>query len=93
MTAQVLLSPAARQDLREIWRYSMDSWGQDRADAYIADLHAAFARLALFPGSGHLDERYGIGIRLSRAGLHLIIHRPGENTVEIIRVLHGQLAS
>jgi toxin ParE1/3/4 len=93
MTAKILLSPAARQDLREIWRYSMKSGGGERADAYIADLHAAFARLALFPGAGRLDERYGEGIRLSRAGLHLSIHRPAEGAVEIIRVVHGQLAS
>tara|TARA_R110002110_G_scaffold9200_6_gene45537 strand:+ start:2830 stop:3111 length:282 start_codon:yes stop_codon:yes gene_type:complete len=92
VTAAVYLSPAARQDLREIWRYSEGNWGQARADAYIADLHDAFTRLALFPGSGHLDERYGEGIRLSRAGRHLIIHRASENALEIIRILHGQLS-
>ena len=92
MTSTVNLSPAARQDLREIWRYSMVNWGTGRADAYIGDLYAAFSRLALFPGSGRLDQSFGEGIRLSRSGLHLIVHRASENAVEIIRVLHGQLS-
>lgn len=92
MTASVDLSPAARQDLRDIWRYSAENWGKARADDYIDDLYAAFSRLALFPGSGHLDERYGEGIRLSRAGQHLIVHRTTESAVEIIRVLHGQMS-
>lgn len=92
MTESIKFSPAARQDLRDIWRYSAENWGKARADAYIGDLYAAFSRLAQFPGSGHLDERYGAGIRLSRSGLHLIIHRASENAIEVIRILHGQLS-
>jgi toxin ParE1/3/4 len=37
---EYLFSPAAEQDLAEIWRYSKKQWGKEQANNYIVALRA-----------------------------------------------------
>jgi len=46
------LTPAAKEDIREIWFYSVDIWGEKRAEIYISQLETQFEKLADNPESG-----------------------------------------
>lgn len=41
-----LLSPAAQADLSEIWDYSTQNWGTERADRYVLGIRDACEALA-----------------------------------------------
>ena len=41
-----LLSPAAQADLSEIWDYSTQNWGTDRADRYVLGIRDSCEALA-----------------------------------------------
>ena len=52
MTARYVLSPRAQGDLNEIWDYSAETWGEDRAERYIRDVWRAIELVAEHPGRG-----------------------------------------
>lgn len=84
------LSARARLDLLEIWNHIAES-DTDAADKVLADLRAAMARLADFPGLGHQredvpDPRY----RFWRVGSYIIAYLPGSRPLGISRVVHGR---
>lgn len=41
---QYRLSPAAQQDLAEIWDYSCEGWGVDQAEDYLRTFERALER-------------------------------------------------
>jgi toxin ParE1/3/4 len=85
------LRPAAEADLKQIWRYSVENWGEDRAERYITDLRMAIERAAEAPLSG---QQMKIGARLyyfRRAASHRIFYRETRGGIEVLRVLHAQM--
>lgn len=42
------LAPAAKADLRKIWRYTVRRWSPEQAEAYQDQLYAAFVSRILF---------------------------------------------
>ncbi len=89
MTAYVL-SLAAETDVVEIWQYTESKWSEAQAQAYHADLERRFARLSDGPFRT-LDE-IALGLRVSRAGRHLIywMKEPAESTF-VVAVLHEKM--
>jgi len=49
---EIVKSPRAEQDLKDIWRYSFTEWNEAQADKYLADLGAGIARLRENPKLG-----------------------------------------
>ena len=47
--SRLAFSDAALADLREIWLYTAESWGESKADSYIDDVEAACNDLDLWP--------------------------------------------
>ena len=86
-----LVSPQARQDLFEITDYIAD----DNLDAALRlrdRLFAAFDRLAKRPGLGHVRTDLvpaAFGVRFWPVASYLVIYRPSEPIIEIVRVLSG----
>jgi plasmid stabilization system protein ParE len=86
-----LVSPQARQDLFEITDYIAN----DNLDAALRlrdRLFAAFDRLAKRPGLGHVRTDLvpaEFGVRFWSVGTYLIIYRPAEPVIQIVRVLSG----
>ena len=84
------LTAPARADLLEIWNYLVENAGIDRADRVIASLHKAMLRLAGTPGLGHLHHDLADeSLRAYVAYSYLIIYRPDQRPLQIIRVVHG----
>jgi plasmid stabilization system protein ParE len=88
MSAYVL-SPAALQDLQDIWDFiSADS--ESAADKLEDEFFEAFGRLAQRPRMGHtrtdLTER---DVLFWPVGSYLIVYRQDSTTLQIVAVLHG----
>ncbi|MCB1965037.1 MAG: type II toxin-antitoxin system RelE/ParE family toxin, partial [Candidatus Accumulibacter sp.] len=49
---ELLVRPRARRDLKEIWRYTVQQWGEAQADQYLYDLDREIQGLLKFPELG-----------------------------------------
>jgi toxin ParE1/3/4 len=85
------LSDAAQQDLREIQRYTRETWGVAQARAYLLELTAAFTKLARRPKLGRQRTDLDLKLRSYIAGKHLVFFRETASGIEVIRVLHTSM--
>ena len=85
------LTVQARADLRDIGRYTQQTWGRDQRNRYLARLDEAFHRLAREPHLGRACEEIRAGYRKYHVGRHLIFYRESVAGVDIIRILHDRM--
>ena len=87
--ARFVLSPEARDDLRENRDYiARDSAGAARR--VLSELRAAMRRLAEMPELGHFREDLADEpLRFWPVHSYLIIYRPDRKPLEVVRVLSG----
>jgi toxin ParE1/3/4 len=82
------LARKVRSDLSEIWHYSAERWGADRADRYIRDIWSTFEKIAESPKRGRLCDEAGPGHLKMITGSHIVVYRVIDEEVSIVRVLH-----
>jgi toxin ParE1/3/4 len=85
---QYRVSPEARADLDEIWRYIAQD-NPEAADKYIRAIISRFPTLAAMPLLGRERPEIAPELRSFVVGHHVIFYRPMENGVAIARVLDG----
>jgi toxin ParE1/3/4 len=85
------LSPAARQDLIDILRYTGEQWGQDQLLVYRGKLDDALLLLMQNSGLGHRSPELPEETRLYFVGSHVIVYRIRPNATEVIRILHRRM--
>lgn len=88
--ANFRVTPAALADFQSIGRYTQDTWGVDQRRAYLADLDAAFHRLADSEHLGRPQDRLRRGLLRYNCGQYAIFFRRRDGIVEILRILHGR---
>lgn len=89
---EILLRPAARQDLEDIWSYSEYQWGEKPADDYIRQLNDGFNLLAETPEAGPDCSDIRPGYRKYQVARHVIFYRiTSEGDIEIVRILHERM--
>ena len=54
---ELLVRPRARRDLKDIWRYTVQQWGEAQADQYLYDLDREIQGLLKFPELGTPYDR------------------------------------
>ena len=88
---QLVLLPDAIGDLADIRAYTIDQWGFAQAEAYLGEMGAAFRKIthgqAVSPAVEHRD------LRKLRFRSHVIYFLEDDNSVQIVRVLHGSMDS
>ncbi len=82
------LHPEARNDLEEIWLYSLKNWGIAQADKYITELETRFKWLAQKPLYGKKRNDIESGCFSYLQGSHIIFYRQKDKKIEIARILH-----
>lgn len=85
------LSPAAKNDLKKIARYTQKEWGKQKRDEYLSVIDATFFSIADSPLIGIDRADVDPEMRSLPAGkncLHIIFYRIRNEEVEIVRVLH-----
>lgn len=74
---KIRLTQAAKDDLEDIWVYTISEWGEDQADKYVALIEKGFSQVLENPyiGKARLDVKKGY--RVLRVQKHIIFYRVG----------------
>jgi toxin ParE1/3/4 len=86
----IVLRPKARQDLREIWNYTLQTWGPDQADEYLQQIQQALEKIAEAPLLGSDRGYVRPGLRKISAGSHAVYYFHDDRIVRVSRILHGK---
>ena len=87
-----LLTDAARKDMIEIGRYTVEKWGKPQRDKYLKQLDDAFKLLAGRPEIGKDVDDIKSGYRKFDQGSHIIFYRAGtDSKIVVIRILHNSM--
>lgn len=87
---QLVIAPAARDDLKNIYQYGRRQWGKARSDGYMAILREQFWSLTVQPLIGIERPELPPEIRSLVIQSHTVFYRVVAKRIEIIRVLHGR---
>lgn len=91
MSRQLRLTPAAREDLSEIWDYTEETWGVTQAEKYLGELQSAMERLVDDPDRGRACDEIRQGYRRFAIERHLIFYIAHSGSLDVIRVLHQRM--
>ncbi|MFA5631782.1 MAG: type II toxin-antitoxin system RelE/ParE family toxin [Porticoccaceae bacterium] len=91
MTARkLIIAPAAKNDLKDIYQYGLRQWGQTRSDSYLATIKDQFLLLIQQPLMGMERPELLPGSRSLALQSHTLFYRVTADAIEIIRILHGR---
>jgi toxin ParE1/3/4 len=86
-----ILSPEAKEDLREIREYLVSQGGRRLARYVLQEIRAAFRLLASRPEAGHLrQDLTPLPVKFWPVFSYLIVYDPAARPLAIVRVLHGR---
>lgn len=86
----LVISPVARDDLKNIFQFGIDNWSETRSSKYLDTLKAHIWMLKEQPKLGIEREELLPNMRSFPVESHVIFYRPELEQIEIIRVLHGR---
>jgi toxin ParE1/3/4 len=87
---QLVIAPAAKTDLKEIYHYGLRHWGKTQSDSYLESIKEQLWTLAEQPLIGVDRSELLSGSRSLPIESHTLFYRVTPDTIEIIRVLHGR---
>lgn len=85
---EISLTPHARQDLRDVYFYSLDNFGKAAAQSYIDSFNNAFDLLKTNPKLGKPYILVSKNLRFLTHRFHLIFYRIDKDTIHILRMFH-----
>jgi toxin ParE1/3/4 len=85
------LTRAAKRDLTEIARYTLERWGDDQRKRYLTQLDARLRWIARNPRLGVASDDIRPGYWRCREGRHVIFYRVTKGGVDIVRILHARM--
>ena len=88
---RIAFSNRAKNDVREIWNYSVEQWGSGQAAIYIGLIEAAVDEVMADPKIGRLCNEVRRGYRKHLVGSHMLFYRVAAKTVFMVRILHQRM--
>jgi len=85
------ITPRARDDLKNIGRYTLKIWGKEQRDTYLKNLDKRFAWLAENPRLGRHRPDVQEGYYCFPQGSHLVFYILRDNGIDIIGVPHQDM--
>lgn len=85
------ITPRAAQDLRNIGRYTLETWGRDQRNSYLLTLEKRFEWLADNPGSGRHRPEIKEGYFSYLQGAHVIFYLQRKGGIDIIGIPHQRM--
>ena len=84
------LSPLAKQDLEDIWLYTLREWSADQADRYYHSIIAAIEGLLV---RRYIPQPTDIlpGYWKFKVGRHVIYFKEHDDYLDVIRILHVRM--
>ncbi|HET7269439.1 MAG TPA: type II toxin-antitoxin system RelE/ParE family toxin [Oleiagrimonas sp.] len=89
--SSLLITRAARLDLKKIAAYTQKTWGVTRRRIYLKGLDATFQFLADNPGAGIACNDIVAGLRKHPHEQHVVFYEYQDNTMVVVRVLHRSM--
>lgn len=80
------ITARAERDLKDIYRYTVETFGHNQAEKYLRELDAVFELLGDYPNMGRVYEGR---TQQFVHGKHIILYRIGSEEVVIGRIFHG----
>ena len=87
---KLVIAPAAKNDLKDIYQYGLRQWGQAQSESYLSTIKNQFWLLTQQPLMGTERPELLPDARSLPIESHTLFDRVTANRVEIIRVLHGR---
>ncbi|SMX23641.1 type II toxin-antitoxin system RelE/ParE family toxin [Boseongicola aestuarii] len=81
------LTPAAQNDLEDIWLYTAERWSAAQADRYTDILEDTLERLLFMPEMARERREFDPPVRIHPSAEHLIIYRAVDSHLAILRIL------
>ena len=91
MRAAYRLSPRGKQDLAEIWAYTVARWGAEQAEDYIRQIQATLETIADKPLISRACDEIRPGYRKFSVGSHVMFMRLADEGLEVVRILHARM--
>ena len=91
MTPRFDFTHRALADLREIARYTRETWGLIQARLYREELELGFRKLALSPGMGRVRTEVAPRVRSFPIARHVAFYCESEGGITVLRVLHPSM--
>lgn len=82
------ISEKAQADLAAIVAYTVERWGVQQADVYLAALDRCLSRLAEQPFLGHRRDELSAGLLSFPAESHIVYFLPTDFGIVVVRILH-----
>ena len=90
--SRYVLSPAARDDLEQIWDYSSERSDYHQAEACLREVQHAIERVGSNPTIGRACNYVRSGYRKHAVGSHTLYYRVGsDDVIDVVRVLHQRM--
>jgi len=86
----LVISPKARDDLKNIYQYGVRNWGATHAAKYLDTLSAQLWSLKKHPKIGIEREDILANMRCISIERHVVFYRLQTENIEIVRVLHSR---
>ncbi len=86
MSGTFRLTPRAMQDLRNIARYTLETWGKDQRDVYLRAMDRRFSWRAEHPALGKPRPDIKEGYHSYAQGSHVIFYIVREGGIDIIGI-------
>ena len=78
----------AKQNLKEIAKYTQQRWGRAQRVLYLQAISAAMETLRIRPNTGRVVDGYEPLTHRFRSGSHFIYYRFDDLTLTVLMVLH-----
>ena len=82
------LTSLAKEDLRDIWNYTVETWNEAQADKYLAELYSRFEWLLKNPELGLNRDEVKEGYKSYFQGGHTIFFRETNGDIDILGIPH-----
>ncbi len=88
---KVRVTPRARDDLKNIGRYTERTWGKPQRNSYLKSIDARFHWLAENPQLDKHRTGIGEGYHSFPEGQHVVFYLIGSNSIDIIGIPHKEM--
>ena len=87
--AKYFLTERAAIHLRDIYDYSVDTWGEDIANAYMAKVIKKLQQIAQAPGRGIQRQHRSSPFLMAPTEKHFAVYKQLEQGIIVAAMLHG----
>lgn len=89
--ARYRFRPAARDDLEDIWDYTLREWSVEQAISYTDELEIAIELICDSPAMCREHIEYDPPVRMHLHKEHLIVYVVNDDEIIVIRIHHSSM--